>query len=86
MNFIKRIITAWRNANKKTKDAHLSSEAVKQADKLARETKRRQYVLKINDKYYVFNKSQIKTLKKRGILREDLDFLMLDKVAYYITH
>lgn len=86
MGFISKIIKAWQDAKQKTVEAKLSTEAVEMANKLARETKRRQYVLRINNKYYVFNKSQIKTLKRRGILREDLDFMMLDKVAYYITH
>lgn len=66
-------------------DSNRSARAIIKADKLKRETKRRQYVLKLDKQYLVFNRSQINTLKRKGLLSKNLDFVMLDRIAYYKT-
>lgn len=66
-------------------DSYRASKAITKAKRLKEETRRKHYVLKLGKKYYCFQKSQINTLKKKGALRPDLDFMMLDKVAYFIT-
>lgn len=86
MKFLKGIIAAYKRAKLKTTDAKRSSEAVEEANRLRKETGRKHYVLKLGQYYLVFNKTQINNLRKKGILRKDLDFLMLDKVAYFIAH
>ena len=86
MKFLKGIIAAYKRAKLKTTVNKRSADAVKEAKRLRQETGRKHYVLKIDEHFLVFNKSQINNLKKKGKLRKDLDFLMLDKVAYFIAH
>jgi hypothetical protein len=59
--------------------------AKRKANRLASLDDRTYHVLKIQSKYYVFNKKDIKTLKAKKVLTKDLDFLALDKVSVYKT-
>lgn len=69
----------------KAKDRKLNR-AIKEADKLHKQTRYKYYVVNTSAGYKVLNNKMVKEAKKEKILPKRFDFLHLEKVAIYTTN
>lgn len=60
--------------------------AKKRADYLHKHLNRRYWVVQIDKKMFVLSRENIDRLKREGVLRSDLDFIKLNKIALYTTN
>ncbi len=74
INTIKRYIDMWR-----------FRQAVKEANRLHRATRKRYYVLRLLGKYYVLNRTDIRIHKRMGTFKHDLNIKSLLEAAAYYT-